>query len=46
MRLRLYGAMFPTVELDFSYYGMPKAANLTKMLETGRPLSRFWRPGG
>ena len=30
--LRLYSEMFPTVELNFSYYSMPKAENLAKMV--------------
>jgi uncharacterized protein YecE (DUF72 family) len=36
-KLRLYAGFFPTVELDFSYYGMPKAENLAKMLIDGGP---------
>jgi len=28
--LSCYSAMFPTVELNFSYYTMPKAENLAK----------------
>ncbi|GHU13240.1 hypothetical protein FACS1894161_3010 [Spirochaetia bacterium] len=31
--LGLYAAKFPTVELDFSYYAMPSAPQLAKMLE-------------
>jgi len=33
--LSTYAGMFPTVELNFSYYQMPKAQNLEKMLEDG-----------
>ena len=33
--LSCYSAMFPTVELNFSYYTMPKAENLSKMLVEG-----------
>jgi len=33
--LPMYSKLFPTVELNFSYYGMPKAENLAKMLEDG-----------
>jgi uncharacterized protein YecE (DUF72 family) len=36
-KLRLYAGLFPTVELDFAYYGMPKAENLAKMLIDGGP---------
>jgi len=30
--LKCYSKLFPTVELNFSYYQMPKAENLSKML--------------
>jgi len=33
--LSIYAGMFPTVELNFSYYQMPKVHNLEKMLEDG-----------
>jgi len=33
--LRCYSELFPTVELNFSYYTMPKAENLAKMLVDG-----------
>ena len=33
--LSTYAGLFPTVELNFSYYQMPKAANLAKMLKDG-----------
>jgi uncharacterized protein YecE (DUF72 family) len=33
--------MFPTVELDFAFYGMPKAENLAKMLAGGGPSLTF-----
>jgi uncharacterized protein YecE (DUF72 family) len=33
--------MFPTVELDFAFYGMPKAENLSKMLIDGGPSLTF-----
>ncbi|MDR0472494.1 MAG: DUF72 domain-containing protein [Treponema sp.] len=38
--LGCYAGLFPTVELNFSYYGMPKAENLAKMLVEG-PALRF-----
>jgi uncharacterized protein YecE (DUF72 family) len=40
-RLSLYSCLFRTVELDHTYYGMPKAANLEKMLVTGGPDLTF-----
>jgi uncharacterized protein YecE (DUF72 family) len=40
-KLRLYSTLFPTVELDFAYYGMPKAENLAKMLVDGGPDLTF-----
>jgi uncharacterized protein YecE (DUF72 family) len=40
-RLRLYSGLFDTVELDFAYYGIPKAQNLTKMLINGGPNLTF-----
>jgi uncharacterized protein YecE (DUF72 family) len=39
--LRTYGGMFPTVELNFSYYAMPKPDNLAKMLSDGGPNLTF-----
>jgi uncharacterized protein YecE (DUF72 family) len=33
--LGCYSGLFPTVELNFSYYTMPKAENLSKMLVDG-----------
>ena len=39
--LALYSALFPTVELNFSYYGMPKAENLSKMLSDGGPTLSY-----
>lgn len=33
--LSLYAGMFPTVELDFAFYAMPKAENLSRMLISG-----------
>ena len=33
--LALYAGLFPTVELDFSYCGIPEAENLTKHLVNG-----------
>ncbi|WP_026043417.1 DUF72 domain-containing protein [Treponema primitia] len=35
--LSLYSERFNTVELDYTYYSMPKAANLAKMLVDGGP---------
>jgi uncharacterized protein YecE (DUF72 family) len=40
-RLSLYSGLFRTVELDHTYYGMPKPANLEKMLVTGGPDLTF-----
>jgi uncharacterized protein YecE (DUF72 family) len=39
--LSRYAGLFPTVELNFSYYQMPKAANLSKMLLDGGPTPGF-----
>ncbi|MDR0472379.1 MAG: DUF72 domain-containing protein [Treponema sp.] len=39
--LACYAGLFPTVELNFSYYQMPKADNLAKMLVDGGPTLRF-----
>jgi uncharacterized protein YecE (DUF72 family) len=39
--LSVYGSMFSTVELNFSYYAMPKAQNLAKMLVDGGPNLSF-----
>lgn len=39
--LGLYSGLFPSVELNFSYYGMPKAENLKKMLADGGPSLTF-----
>jgi uncharacterized protein YecE (DUF72 family) len=33
--LACYAGMFPTVELDFAFYAMPRAENLKKMLTQG-----------
>jgi len=33
--LAYYSGLFPTVELNFSYYNMPKSDNLAKMLTNG-----------
>jgi uncharacterized protein YecE (DUF72 family) len=33
--LKMYAGMFPTVELNFSFYKMPEAKNLSKMLVDG-----------
>jgi uncharacterized protein YecE (DUF72 family) len=40
-RLALYSGLFRTVELDHTYYGMPKASNLAKMLLAGGPDLTF-----
>jgi uncharacterized protein YecE (DUF72 family) len=40
-RLPLYSGLFRTVELDHTYYGIPKASNLEKMLVTGGPDMTF-----
>ena len=37
--LSLYSARFRTLEVDYTYYAMPKAKNLAKMLEDGPGLS-------
>ena len=37
--LRLYSSMFETVEINYTYYGMPKAKNMAKMLEDGPGLT-------
>jgi uncharacterized protein YecE (DUF72 family) len=39
--LGLYGARFPTVELNFSFYAMPRAERLGKMLAGGGPSLTF-----
>lgn len=39
--LPCYSGLFPTVELNFSYYNMPKADNLAKMLTDGGPDITF-----
>ena len=39
--LSCYAGLFPTVELNFSYHGMPKAENLSKMLADGGPDLTF-----
>ncbi|MDR0474938.1 MAG: DUF72 domain-containing protein, partial [Treponema sp.] len=39
--LACYAGLFPTVELNFTYYTMPKAGNLAKMLIDGGPNLRF-----
>jgi uncharacterized protein YecE (DUF72 family) len=39
--LRCYAALFSTVELDFSYYAMPKKENLARMLDTAGPNLSF-----
>jgi len=39
--LRTYAALFSTVELNFSYYSMPKASNLANMLVNGGPHLTF-----
>jgi uncharacterized protein YecE (DUF72 family) len=39
--LHLYAARFNTVELDYTYYSMPRAANLAKMLVDGGPELTF-----
>ena len=35
--LRFYAGEFPTVEIDYSYYRMPTAAQLQNMMDTGGP---------
>jgi len=39
--LSSYAGLFPTVELNFSYYAMPKPENLAKMLADGGPNLSF-----
>ncbi|AEF80548.1 DUF72 domain-containing protein [Leadbettera azotonutricia] len=39
--LSLYAERFSTVELDYTYYSMPKAENLAKMLVDGGPNLTF-----
>jgi uncharacterized protein YecE (DUF72 family) len=39
--LGCYSELFPTVELNFSYYKMPEAGNLAKMLAAGGPRLGF-----
>jgi uncharacterized protein YecE (DUF72 family) len=39
--LALYAKRFNTVELDYTYYSMPKAANLARMLLDGGPDLTF-----
>ena len=39
--LACYSGLFPTVELNFSYYKMPEAKNLAKMLMDGGPKLSF-----
>jgi uncharacterized protein YecE (DUF72 family) len=39
--LACYSELFPTVELNFSYYKMPEAKNMAKMLADGGPKLRF-----
>ena len=39
--LPCYAGLFPTVELNFSYYAMPKAENLAKMLTDAGPKLTF-----
>jgi len=39
--LSVYGGLFPTVELNYTYYAMPKAENLAKMLQDGGPSLTF-----
>ena len=39
--LACYSALFPTVELNFSYYKMPDAKNMAKMLVDGGPCLSF-----
>jgi uncharacterized protein YecE (DUF72 family) len=39
--LACYAGLFPTVELDFAFYAMPKAENLSKMLVDGGPSLTF-----
>ena len=39
--LSCYAGLFPTVELNFSFYAMPKRENLAKMLVDGGPSLTF-----
>jgi uncharacterized protein YecE (DUF72 family) len=39
--LACYAGLFPTVELDFAFYAMPKRDNLAKMLVDGGPRLTF-----
>jgi uncharacterized protein YecE (DUF72 family) len=39
--LAYYAGLFDTLELNFSYYSMPKADNLAKMLADGGISSPF-----
>jgi uncharacterized protein YecE (DUF72 family) len=39
--LACYAGLFPTVELDFAFYSMPRAENLAKMLVDGGPGLSF-----
>jgi uncharacterized protein YecE (DUF72 family) len=39
--LACYAGLFPTVELDFSFYAMPKPEQLAKMLVDGGPRLTF-----
>ena len=39
--LSCYSGLFPTVELNFSYYSMPKPENLSKMLIDGGDTLTF-----
>ena len=39
--LSCYSELFPTVELNFSYYKMPETKNLAKMLSDGGPDLSF-----
>ena len=39
--LATYAGLFPTVELNFSYYKMPEAKSLSKMLIDGGPSLSF-----
>jgi hypothetical protein len=39
--LACYAGLFPTGELDFAFYGMPKPENLAKMLVDGGPSLTF-----
>ena len=39
--LSCYSGLFPTVELNYTYYAMPKAENMAKMLVDGGPDLSF-----